>query len=795
MPGVARGCAVVVLAGSFCGTAAAQGRQPQLQPPGETQPLDAIRVIGTMPVPGIDASSTDVPYNPQSISGEALDAARNQAVPDQLNNAMAGVVVNTTQGNAHQATVLFRGFAASPLLGVPQGLSVFLDGMRLNEPFGDTVNWDLLPRNALASIQLSPGSNPVYGLNTLGGSLVLTTKSGKTHPGSTVEVGAGSHGRYSLSAEYGASVDASASRVASDAFIAAQVDHDGGWRDYSKSRLSTVFVRTGLRAGSWRHDVSLMSASNKLLGNGLTPVEFLQEDRSSIYTYDDVTRHEGSALNWNGQVDLDARTGLRLNAHVRTLRTVMRNADLNEVQDPRFGAESYEDEPNAAGIASAVQNRARLDQDKVGLTAVWNREWSDRHVTSVGAMFDTGRSRYRRTYELGGFTGSRGFDPAGNDQTEIVSIRGRTSNWSVFVEQSWRPAPQWRLTGSLRYNVAKVETDDRLDPPMVNEAGDLLLLNNDFKYRKLNPALGLVWNPVPTIGLYGEISQGNRTPSPIELACADPQNPCLLPNSMQADPYLKQVVTRTVEVGARGRVGERLNWQAAVFRAVNRDDILFVSSGAGSLAYFTNVPKTRRQGLEVGADGRSGRFDWSAAYGFVDATFQSESLLIAEGNSTRGTAPQARDDAEILVRPGDRIPEIPRRQIKLGLDYRPAPDWRVGINMVAFSNSFVRGNENNRHQPGIVTDALGETREFTGSGRNSGYAVFHLHGAWQLSKTFELGARINNLFDREYNNGGLLGENAFPEGTFEADPEAWRRTTFYAPGSPRTAWLSLRARF
>jgi outer membrane receptor protein involved in Fe transport len=775
-------------------TAAAQGQAPQLQPPAEVQSLEPVRVISTMPVPGIDAATSDVPYNPQTISGDALDAGRSQALPDQL-NAMVGVTLNAPQGNENQATVLFRGFAASPLLGMPQGLSIFLDGMRMNEPFGDTVNWDLIPRNALASIQLSPGSNPVYGLNTLGGALILTTKSGSTHPGASVEIGAGSHDRYSLSAEYGVGVNPSIDRVGSDAFIAAQVDHDGGWRDYSKSRLASVFVRTGIRSGTWRHDLSLMSASNRLTGNGLTPVEFLNQDRSSIYTYDDITRNEGSALNWNGRFDLDSRSAVRLNAHLRTVRSRFRNADVNEVEDPRFGVESFEDDPDPGGAGSAVQNRARLDQDKVGLTAVWNRDWSDRHGTSVGAMLDTSRSRYARTYELGSFNETRGFAAAGNDQTEIVNIKGRTSTWSLFVEQTWRPAPQWRFTGSLRYGEAKVKTDDRLDPPMVNDAGEQIFLNNDFTYRKLNPALGVVWNPVPTIGLYGELSQGNRTPSPIELACADPENPCLLPNSMQADPFLKQVVTRTVEVGARGRLSPALNWQAAVYRAVNRDDILFVSAGAGSLAYFTNVPKTRRQGLEVGADGKTGRFDWSVGYGFVDATFQSDTLLVAEGNSTRGTAPQATDDAEILVKRGDRLTDIPRHQVKLGLSYRPAQAWRIGVNMVAFSSSYVRGNENNLHRAGTATDAFGETREFAGSGRNSAYAVFNLNAAWEVSKTFELGARVNNLFDRKYSTGGLLGENAFPDGSFQTDPEGWRRTTFYAPGTPRTVWFSLRARF
>jgi outer membrane receptor protein involved in Fe transport len=197
----------------------------------------------------------------------------------------------------------------------------------------------------------------------------------------------------------------------------------------------------------------------------------------------------------------------------------------------------------------------------------------------------------------------------------------------------------------------------------------------------------------------------------------------------------------------------------------------------------------------LGANGSVGRFDWWAAYGYVDATFRSDTLLVAEGNSTRGTAPQATDDAEILVRSGDRMTDIPRHHVKLGVNFKPAEGLRLGVTMLAFSDSYVRGNENNQHQPGVATDSFGTTREFFGGGRNSGYAIFHLHGAWQLSKTLELGARINNVFDREYTTGGLLGESAFPGGSFETDPEQWRKTSFYAPGAPRTFWVSLRLQF
>ena len=85
------------------------------------------------------------------------------------------------QGNPFQPDVNYRGYTASPLLGTPQGLSVYMDGVRLNQPFGDVVSWDLIPRLAICHRSpLMPGSNPLFGLNTLGGALAMQTKDGRT---------------------------------------------------------------------------------------------------------------------------------------------------------------------------------------------------------------------------------------------------------------------------------------------------------------------------------------------------------------------------------------------------------------------------------------------------------------------------------------------------------------------------------------------------------------------------------------------------------------------------------------
>lgn len=125
---------------------------------------------------GVDVNK--VPAHIQVVTAEQLEAAQSLSLADYMNQHMGSVFVNETQNNPLQPDVYYRGFSASPLLGLPQGLSVYLNGVRFNEPFGDTVNWDLIPSNAIDSMALMSGSNPLYGQNTLGGAIAVKSKTG-----------------------------------------------------------------------------------------------------------------------------------------------------------------------------------------------------------------------------------------------------------------------------------------------------------------------------------------------------------------------------------------------------------------------------------------------------------------------------------------------------------------------------------------------------------------------------------------------------------------------------------------
>src|SRR5215468_12453684 len=143
---------------------------------------EIIIVTATTPLHGSHLPRDHVPANVQTVSADDLADHKSLDLSAYAGEALGSVHINDVQANPLQPDVQYRGFLASPLLGAPQGLSMYLDGVRLNEPFGDTINWDLVPSNAIRSVNVIPGSNPIFGLNTLGGAMSLETKTGFSDP-------------------------------------------------------------------------------------------------------------------------------------------------------------------------------------------------------------------------------------------------------------------------------------------------------------------------------------------------------------------------------------------------------------------------------------------------------------------------------------------------------------------------------------------------------------------------------------------------------------------------------------
>ena len=756
---------------------------------------EKIEVISTTPLQGVGLPKEVIPANIQSVKGEEMQKQNNLSIADFLSSGMLGVNVNEIQNNPYQPNINYRGFSASPLLGTPQGISVFVDGVRVNEPFGDVVNWDLIPLNAISNMNLIPGSNPVFGLNTLGGALSINTKSGRTDPGGAVELYGGSWGRVAGAAEFGG-----VAKNGVDYFFAGNAFHEQGWRDASPSDVRQAFGKIGWQGDKTDANLSLTLADNELIGNGLVQKEFLSaQSYDAINTKPDVTDTTMAFLNFNLNHYLSDNTIFSGNTYYRNARTKTLNGDVNDdINEDAFAASGGscqtgglfddDDDPGTPDVAaeeedtcSGALNRSTSKREGYGFTGqiAFNQDFMGKKnqlITGVG--YDYGRTKFKQASEFGNLNASRGVDGIGEFSDDApVDLKAVSKTYSLFATDTLSLSNLYHLTLSGRYNYTKIDNKDNL----TDLAPDTLTEKRSFN--RFNPAIGLSITPNKDLSFYGSYNEGSRAPTAIELGCAfqdldgdgEGDTPCRLPNAMAGDPPLKKVVAKTFEVGVRGKLTGDLGFSASAYRTQNTDDIQFIAANSQGDGNFQNVGKTRRQGVDLGLNGKAfSNFTWNAGYSYVNATYQSPFSIANEVNTS------AVDDA-IQVSSGDYLPGIPKHQFKLRGDLQATPNWAIGANLVAFSSQYSFGNENNKDQ--------GE------GAKVRGYAVMNMDTRYTFANSgWQLFARVNNIFDKEYFSAGMLGETFFDaSGTFlDGDDD---RSFLVAPGAPRAGWIGLRYNF
>ncbi len=323
--------------------------------------LGTVEVIGTAPLPGLDEPRDHIPSAIRTLDDRALRHAGGASLAENLQRRLPGVSINEVTGNPLQADLNYRGFTASPLLGTPQGLSVFMDGVRLNETFGDVVSWDLIPQSAIADLTLAPGANPLYGLNTQGGAIGLHTKRGDTHPGGEASLSSGAFGRTRASLSHGGSKDELSWFVAGDAL------RDDGWRERSPSEAGQLFGKLAWTTATTDIALTLAQANTDLIGNGLTPTSLLADDRNTVFTHPDQTRNRStllalSASHWLGDSDR-----LAANAYLRRTRSRTLNGDANDDYEDAYETWVTGGMIGAAPDDTGVLNRTATDQNNAGL--------------------------------------------------------------------------------------------------------------------------------------------------------------------------------------------------------------------------------------------------------------------------------------------------------------------------------------------------------------------------------------------------------------------------------------------
>ena len=712
--------------------------------------LPTVEVIAPTPLLGSGVDRAKVPALTTVLTSGDVSRSGIPNMLGSLDELAPGVSIGDTAGNPFQPALVYHGFQASPLQGNAQGLAVYLNGARFNHPFGDTVDWDLIPDIAIDRLNLE-GSNPVFGLNALGGALAIQLKNGFTYHGGDLALFGGSFGTYSGEMQYGVQ----SGNVA--AYTAGRWVHQDGWRVPQSSDLANVFGTLGWRGNGGALNIDVIAAETRLNSPGSSPVEQIAADPSGTFTGPALLTNKYARVNVNGSYDVSDNTSLQGLLYYDYLTQKYANgavADFERCDNRSLRAFLCVNESDAlltdrngnpinaflGGGPYSQLNVQSINTNGYGATLqVTNRTplWGHDNQFIAGLSFDGAQTLFAASAQAGGFdpATSLWFGPGATIALADGSLapdRVAISNayYGAFFTNTFDITPSLSANVAGRFNLAQIDLSDKLGTA----------LTGNHTYQRFNPAAGLTYKILPGLSVYASYAEANRAPMPVELTCASPTSPCSLANFLAADPDLKQVVSHTIETGMRAQMepfsDAKLTSELALYRSTLSNDIHAVGSGLPGLQFFQNVGSTLRQGIDL-----KFRLVWEQltaylAYSFIDAEFQTG---FTEQNPDN---PGADANGNIFIKPGNRIPNIPEHVLKFGADYKANDKWTIGGAALASSGRVLFGDEANL------------------TPRTPPYFVLNLHSSYWLAPNVQVFAQINNAFNAQYYTFGTFGPTA-----------------------------------
>jgi iron complex outermembrane recepter protein len=755
--------------------------------------LPEVMVIGTSPVPGAYIDIDKVPGNIESLFAKDLARDGSASFIGALSSRLGSVNVNDTLADPFQPDILYRGFEASPVLGTPQGLAVYQNGVRTNEAFGDTVNWDLIPDVAISRIDIV-SANPLYGLNALGGAMSVTMKNGFTFQGADGELSGGSFNQRAGESEFGFS------QGGFGLYAAVRVVNQDGWRLFSRDSVHQYYMDLSLHEGAGAIDLSYARAATRLFGQGAAPIQSLAVDPMSVFTGPQSNINNLNFVTLNASYAVSDTFAVQSVLYSRNYRQSVANGNgsgYTACMGASAGSLCQGDGAtplrNSTGAPIPdISNGGALIVGQNDFESIHSLGWGGSlQLTSkraladhandfaVGATIDTAQTRFMSGTEVGVLNSeltvaSSGLfvdtpEGGGFSATPVILNAGN-KYYGFYASDTFDVNSLLSITASGRYNIAKVGLSDQRGTA----------LGGDSRFTHVNPAVGATYKLGPAVTAYAGYSTNNRAPSASEIECSDPRKPCLLPSNLAGDPpNLRQVVAHTVELGVRGASPmtsseHHLAWNAGVFRTISNDDIYGIATSL-STGFFQNIGSTRRQGSEAGLNYQARRWSAYAQYSAIDATFRSPLTLNSPSNPFHDSA------GNIHVLPGDRLPLIPQYRVKLGADYSLLPNWSLGASLVLASGGYYKGDESNQNP------------------QLPGYHVVTLRSSYRVGQQIEIFASVKNLFDERYSTFGLYGDPTgvgapgIPADADSNDPRVDNR--FQSPAMPRAFFGGVRISF
>ena len=695
----------VGVAAVLAAVASAAAQEPRPEP--ETPPvrLSPLEVTGTR-LPGAPLPVDSVPATVDVIPGATLRST-GEATLQQALRRLPGVTTADQQGNPFQMDLSIRGFQGTSVTGAPQGISVFVDGVRVNEPTVEEINFDLLPFDDVERIELLRGPGAVFGRNTLGGVLNIVTRRGAEVREIVPEAEGGSFGTQKYRLRLGGT------EGPFDYYVAGTFLTEDGWRDASASRVGRLFARIGLRDGGTDLSLSYQRAQNRIEQPGSLPESELHQHRTRNFTRGDFFEPLMNTVTLNLKQELGEHWAVAATLFARTLDSEQFNVNLTHTNSRSFTSTA-----TVGGTVEATHQATLFGR-------------SNRLV--LGAEYAYADARVRVFQETS--AGQREIESDVRDG--LTTVGGWVLNTLELGRNLLASGDQLVLTAGARFDYVRHAIGDRTpDPDIPSSAGT-------HTFVRTTPRFGLNYNPTPRLNVYFSFAEGFRAPSFLELTCASPATICPgLQAGAAADPPLKPVTVQSYEVGVRAQPWPWLEARLALYRSDVRDDIFSVAPTGTVGLFFQNVGDTRRQGIEVELRGKIERLlePW-VNYAYTEATFRDEVLL----GTSRVTVDCAAPPCTQLVRKGSELPLVPRHRINAGVDAH-LTDWLTfSLSGAYVGRQWFRGDEANAERP--LTD----------------YVVLNASLTARV-KALTAFVAVQNLLDNEYETFGTFAPNLRAEG-------------------------------
>ena len=722
-------------------------------------------VVSATPLPSSEGGGIEinkVPGDVSIVTSKDFIQQYSPSVTTAITSHVPAAVALSVDGSDLSPDLFYRGFDASRISGTSAGLAVYENGVRINENFGDSVNLDLIPPIALASSEIYT-NNPIFGLNALGGAINFTTKNGFNFHGGDVTVLGGSYGRANGFGEFGKQSGNFSFYFAGDVY------RDGGYRPFGAQNAQRFLADLGYRSqDSETHLIGQFGRS--LLGvQGTTPQVLVQQQYNSVFTTPQTTNNQAGQAQLLSRFDITPHWSIGSSFYVRQFDQYHVDgndadvADCGDIdgqnggtlcQQPLVGNQSSSQlqfrTANGGTIPSMGNNTDAFPYGTTALTSTHTTSFGTQLQATnkdklfghdnyfvVGGSVDTGNTSYTSRTVLGQLNSNfqnilSGFPGAGEDLNTASNvgvnstfIHSNATYYGLFALDTFNVTNKLAFTAGARANFANIAVQDvsGADPE----------LNSSHNYDRINPVVGATYTFSRALNIYAGYSEANRAPTPLESECADPTRPCVLETALVSDPRLNQVVSHTIEAGARGiyaippayGAGE-LTYKAGYYRINTTNDIISEPSAITGQGYFVNAPETLREGAEVGLSYIKGNLTLYGNYALVDATYRFNAMFSSPNN------PFANNAGNIQVTSGDSIPGIPRNLGKAGFEYRVTPRFTVGADATVVGSQYYVSDDANQN-PKLPS-----------------YYFINAHASYALTDHVQVFGIINNLTNNHY---------------------------------------------